>query len=187
MVIRLNKALQIEQKRRKKGKQLNLLGEDDVGPQFWSPCRIQAALRFQDEKDAKEQANQQRIADNKAQAVANKSKKEAKKAERALQTAARRQHALEEKARKAKEKAQKQAQRQAEKEAKALAKASKKAAKPTTTCKARPPLPKTPKKQVVVNESSSGKKGSPRSVKPVPVKSSRTRTVRMPQRFRSTT
>jgi hypothetical protein len=57
MVIRLNKALQIEQKRRKKGKRLNLLGEDDVRPQFWSPCRIQAALRFQDEKDAKEQAN----------------------------------------------------------------------------------------------------------------------------------
>ena len=144
-------------------------------------------MRFQDKKDTKEQANQQRIADNKAQAVANKSKKEAEKAKRALQTTACRQHALEEKARKAKEKAQKQAQRQAEKEAKALAKASKKAAKPTTTCKARPPLPKTPKKQVVVNESSSGKKGSPRSVKPVPVKSSRTRTVRMPQRFRSTT
>jgi hypothetical protein len=32
MVIRLNKALQIEQKRRKKGKQLNLLGKDDVRP-----------------------------------------------------------------------------------------------------------------------------------------------------------
>jgi hypothetical protein len=34
MVIGLNKALQIEQKRRKKGKRLNLLSEDDVRPQF---------------------------------------------------------------------------------------------------------------------------------------------------------
>jgi hypothetical protein len=84
MVIGLNKALQIKQKQRKKGKRLNLLGEDNVRPQFWSPCRIQAALRFQDEKDTKEQANQQRIANNKAQAVANKSKKEAEKAKRAL-------------------------------------------------------------------------------------------------------
>lgn len=103
-----------------------------------------------------------------------------------MQVAARQQHALEEKTRKAEEKAKKQAQRQAEKEAKEHAKATKKAAKLASACKPKPKLPKPLKEQVVVGESSSGNQGVPHTPKQVPVKSSHTRTVRMPQRFRKT-
>jgi hypothetical protein len=39
----LREAFQIEKKKRRKAKRLNLLGEDDVGPQFYSPARIEAA------------------------------------------------------------------------------------------------------------------------------------------------
>jgi hypothetical protein len=103
-----------------------------------------------------------------------------------LQAVARRQHALEEKAWKAEEKAQKQAQRQAKKEAKELAKAAKKTAKLASACKTKPKPPKKPKEQAVVDKSGNSKQGVGWSVKSVPMKSSRTRTVRMPQRFKNT-
>jgi hypothetical protein len=101
----LRRAIKIEKKQRKKGKRLNLLLEDDVGPQFFSPSRVQAARRAQAQKEATEQAERQRIANKKAQVAANKARKEAEKAERALQAVLRRQHAQEEQARKASEKA----------------------------------------------------------------------------------
>jgi hypothetical protein len=98
-----------------------------------------------------------------------------------LQAETCRQYALEEKTRKAEEKAQKQAQRQANKETKEQAKANKKAAKLALAYKTKHKLLKPPKEQVVVDKSSGGKQGVPRSPKPVPVKSSRTWTVRIPQ------
>jgi hypothetical protein len=154
----LSEALRLERKRRKRGRQLNLLGKDDHGPQFWSPTQVRAARTFQAQKDVDEQANRERIADNKAKAVANKAQKEALKAERALQATARRQHAFEEKVRKTEEKAQKQAAKQAEKAAKKSAAEAKKAAKLASMSASKPkPLAKA-KKQVVVKKTSDVRK-----------------------------
>jgi membrane protein involved in colicin uptake len=179
----LSEALRLERKRRKKGRKLNLQGKDDHGPQFWSPTQVRAARAFQAQKDADEQANRERIADNKAKAIANKAQKEALKAERALQAEARRQHALEEKARKAEEKAQKQA----EKAAKKAAAEAKKAAKLASLSVPKPKTPAKAKKQVVVDETGDGEEGASRSVKSVVVSKTRTRTVRMPQRYKKNT
>jgi hypothetical protein len=108
----------LERQKRKKGKKLNLVGEDDIGPQFYSPCRVRRALEFQSEKEAEEQANRDRIADKKAQSARNKAQREAEKVARVLQTTARRKQAQEERDRKAAESAQKAIERQAKKEAK---------------------------------------------------------------------
>ena len=110
---------------------MNLVGEEDSGPQFFSPGRIQRARDLQEEKEAQERANRERIAAKKVQAAVNKAQNEAAKAERALQAKARRQLATEEKLRKAEERAEKQAARQAlqaEKEAKLEAKKASKQA-----------------------------------------------------------
>ena len=114
----LHAALKLECQKRKKGKKLNLVGEDDIGPQFYSPDRVRRALVFQGEKEAQEQADRNRIASKKAQSAANKVQKEAEKAVRAVQTAARRQHAQEEKARKAADRTQKALERKTKEEAK---------------------------------------------------------------------
>jgi hypothetical protein len=86
-------AFKIERQKRKKGKKLNLVREDDIGPQFYSPDRVRRALAFQNEKEANKQADRDRITSKKAQSAANKVQKEADKAARALQTAACQQHA----------------------------------------------------------------------------------------------
>ena len=56
----LCEALKNEKKRRKRGKRLNLLGEENNGPQFFSPARVQAARAWQasknDEKTRKQEA-----------------------------------------------------------------------------------------------------------------------------------
>jgi hypothetical protein len=62
----LHAALKLERQKRKKGKKLNLVGEDDIGPQFYSPNRVRRALAFQDEKEANEQADRDRITNKKA-------------------------------------------------------------------------------------------------------------------------
>jgi hypothetical protein len=54
-------ALQDEKKRRKKDKRLNLVGEEDSGPQFFSPGRIQAARNWQATKEQEELQRQQNI------------------------------------------------------------------------------------------------------------------------------
>ncbi len=113
----LTGALKLEKKKRRRGKALNLVGEQDSGPQFYSPGRITRAREFQGEKQAAEQADRARIDANKAQALANKVRNEAEKAERALQAVARRQHAQEEQARKLAEKAAKQAEKAATRKA----------------------------------------------------------------------
>jgi hypothetical protein len=50
-------ALKLEHQKRKKGKKLNLVGEDDIGLQFYSPNRVRCALVFQDKKEANEQVD----------------------------------------------------------------------------------------------------------------------------------
>jgi hypothetical protein len=73
------------------------VGEEDSGPQFFSPSRIHRAKAYADEIEAQEQAEQDRIAANKAAAAANKVRKEQKKAEPALRTAERHHTAAEKK------------------------------------------------------------------------------------------
>ena len=79
---------------------MNLVGEEDSEPQFFSPERIQHVQDLQNEKEAHAQAERERIAEKKVQAAINKAQKEAAKAERALQAEARRQLVAEEKVRK---------------------------------------------------------------------------------------
>jgi hypothetical protein len=125
----LHAALKLEHQKHKKDKKLNLVREDNIGPQFYSPNQVRHALVFQDKKEANKQTDQDRIASKKAQSAANKVQKEADKAAHMLQTAARRQHAQEEKDCKAAERAQKAIERQAKKEANLAEAQAKKAAK----------------------------------------------------------
>ena len=53
----LHTALKLERQKRKKGRKLNLVGEDDIGLQFYSPNRVKCALVFRDEKEANEQVD----------------------------------------------------------------------------------------------------------------------------------
>jgi hypothetical protein len=50
-------ALKLERQKRKKGKKLNLVKEDNIGLQFYSPDRVRRALVFQSEKEANKQAD----------------------------------------------------------------------------------------------------------------------------------
>jgi multidrug efflux pump subunit AcrA (membrane-fusion protein) len=105
----LTTALQDEKKRRKRGKRLNLLEEEDSGPQLFSPARIQTAREHQAIKEQAEQQRQQDIIDRKALAATRRQQKEDKKAQRAIIMAQKRQLAAELRAQKA---AEKQAQKE---------------------------------------------------------------------------
>ena len=94
----LTKALKHEKKRRQRGQRLNLLGEDDSGPQFFSPGRVQGARDYQDQKDINEAQRQQDIADKKAAAAIKKAQKEADKIQRVFLTLQRRQATVKAKA-----------------------------------------------------------------------------------------
>ena len=50
----LREAISLEKKKRKYGKWLNLLGEEDVGPQLFSPARIAQARLIASEKEEAE-------------------------------------------------------------------------------------------------------------------------------------
>ena len=114
----LNKALQLaikaERKRRKRGKRLNLLGEEAVGAQFFSPAQVQKARAWQAVKDDEEAQRQQDILNRKAEAAAKKHQKEKEKAERMAVAAEKRRIAAE-------AKAAKEAEKQAQKELKEAA------------------------------------------------------------------
>ena len=47
-----------EKRRRHRGKRLNLVGEEDGGPQFYSPAHIQAAKDYQESKETEEALRQ---------------------------------------------------------------------------------------------------------------------------------
>lgn len=102
-------ALKNEKKRRKRGKRLNLLGEEDSGPQFFSPARVQAARDLQTTKEEQEAQRRQDILDKKAEAATKRQLKEEEKKHRAAVAAAKRELAAEAKAVKT---AEKQAQRE---------------------------------------------------------------------------
>ena len=77
-------ALKDEKKRRIRNKRLNLLGEEDSGPQFFNPARIQAARDYQATKEQEEQQRQQDIIDRKTLAATKRQQKEDEKAQRAI-------------------------------------------------------------------------------------------------------
>ena len=97
----LTEALRNEKKRRQRGKRLNLLGENDSGPQFFSPGRIQAAREYQIQKSANETLRQQEIANIKALAATKRAQKEADRIQRSIATTRRREIAAEAKIQKA--------------------------------------------------------------------------------------
>ena len=51
----LLEALKAEKKKRNRGKRLNLLGEEDNGPQLFSPSKIQAAREYAQGKEAEKE------------------------------------------------------------------------------------------------------------------------------------
>jgi hypothetical protein len=79
----LRKALTLEKQKCRKGKKLNLLGEDSSGPQLFSPGRVQAAKAYQAEKTVAEEQRRVATAQEKAQAAENKLQKQKEKQKRA--------------------------------------------------------------------------------------------------------
>ena len=67
--------MKAEKKKRQRGKRLNLLGEEGIGSQFFSPARIEAARAYQASKDDDEVQRQQDIQERKAQAANRKVEK----------------------------------------------------------------------------------------------------------------
>ena len=61
-----------EKKRRKRGKKLNLVGEEDTGAQLFHFSRVYAALEYQAAKEAVGQAEKAEKEAKKAQAAENK-------------------------------------------------------------------------------------------------------------------
>jgi hypothetical protein len=75
----LQQSLQLEKKKRNKGKRLNLVGEEDHGPQFFTPERVKAAIAYQAQQEAEEEALKQVKLDNKAKKALEKEEIEARK------------------------------------------------------------------------------------------------------------
>ena len=92
-------ALRLEKKKRSRGKRLNLLGEEDVGPQLFSPSRIALARLHQTEKAEAERQRKQEIERRKAQAAAIREQKGREKEDRRAARAIARQLSNDEKAR----------------------------------------------------------------------------------------
>jgi hypothetical protein len=108
-------AIAIEKKKRSRSKRLNLVGEEDSGPQFFSPGRIQAAREFQALKEDERDAEKAEKALKKAEAEVLRQQKELEKVDRAKKRKERKEANL---AAKAQDKAQKQAQKQLKQEEK---------------------------------------------------------------------
>ncbi len=67
----------MEKRKRRRGKKLNLVGEQDSGAQFWSPTRYNAAKVYQAEKEEAEHQRKEAIATRKADAAAAREQKQA--------------------------------------------------------------------------------------------------------------
>jgi len=66
MIKGLQQSLQIEKTKRKRGKRLNLLGQEETGPQFFTPDRVKAALAYQAQKEDEEELEKRVRIENKA-------------------------------------------------------------------------------------------------------------------------
>ncbi|KAI9651852.1 MAG: hypothetical protein M1829_002124, partial [Trizodia sp. TS-e1964] len=83
MIDGLSEALKNEKLKRKRGKKLNLKGEERAGPQFFSPRKIEAAWAYQAKKDLEEVQHRQDIDNCKAAAASKKQEKELAQVQRA--------------------------------------------------------------------------------------------------------
>ena len=88
-------AIRDKRKRRKRGKRLNLVGEKESGPQFFSPGKVQAARDYRAAKDQDEEQRKQDIVEREALAATRKIQKEKERVERAIVTAEKRKLAAE--------------------------------------------------------------------------------------------
>jgi hypothetical protein len=71
----LREALLLEQKKRKKGKRLNLCGENDTGAMYWAADTVAKAVEFQAEKERLQQLEDEAKEQRKVQRAANALKK----------------------------------------------------------------------------------------------------------------
>ena len=165
----LVEALRHEKKKRQRGKRLNLLGEEDSGPQFFSPARVQAAKDWQAVKDAKETSRQQGIVDKKALTATKKQQKELDRIARAQLLAERRQQVAEIKAQKVVEK---QAQIKLKEVANRHSKEQSESLEPQKVQKSRKKLAREPLPAVIKEQ-----------VEVVVLTTSRGRRLQRPQRF----
>lgn len=97
----LEKSLQLEKRKRKKGKKLHGAEEATGGAQFWGPEEIQAAKERNATKEAEKQLIEDEKVAKKASATEKKLQKETEKAQRAIRIAEKRQALTEEKLQKA--------------------------------------------------------------------------------------
>ena len=93
----LEKSLQLEKRKRKKGKKLHGAGKATGGAQFWGPEEIQAAKERNVIKEAEKQSIEDEKAAKKASAMEKKLQNEREKAQRAIKMAEKRQARAEEK------------------------------------------------------------------------------------------
>lgn len=84
-------AFKLEKKKRRRGKRLNLTRDEDSGPQFFSPARVEAARTWQASKDAEEVQRQQSIQESKAAIAMKKLEKQKIATEKRIQKAAEKQ------------------------------------------------------------------------------------------------
>src|SRR5450432_1305833 len=110
----LQQSLQLEKRKRNRGKRLNLVGEEDCGPQFFTPERVRAAIAYQAEKEREEEAEKQAKIDNRARKALEKEDKEVRKQLATEKRLRKREEAQSEKLRKARERTEKAAKRKAE-------------------------------------------------------------------------
>jgi DDE superfamily endonuclease len=134
----LREAISLEKKKRKRGKRLNLLGEEDSGPQLFSPARIAKARLIASEKEEAERQKKEEAENRKAQASALRLKKEQEKEERAAAREAAKQLKQAEKVRLQAEKALQKELREQEKRQKELKKAERAATRSTEAPKTTP-------------------------------------------------
>jgi hypothetical protein len=75
----LQQSLKLEKKKRQKGKRLNLVGEEDYGPQFFTPERVRAAIDYQAQKEDDQELEKRARIENKARKALEKQEKELQK------------------------------------------------------------------------------------------------------------
>lgn len=83
----LRAAIQLEKKKQQRSKKLNLIGEEDVGAQVFTPLQVRRAQEYQASKDDTEEARKVQIAEKKAAAAALREQKATEKAVRKQQQA----------------------------------------------------------------------------------------------------
>jgi hypothetical protein len=84
-VEQLKLSIELQKKKNKKPRRLNLCGEEGGGPECWSPSKVALARQYQDELEAKEQLELEEKEARKVKRAQNKELKEEKEAAAQLQ------------------------------------------------------------------------------------------------------